>query len=258
MVGVALLLGACSKSSSGKTAASTTGSSSASTPASSSSPSAQLPPGCDAAPPPSNAVHVSRATADVDGDGQPDTVVVYGTGTVDQPAPYHVQVQFAAGKGIVDTVIEDAGNDGTQLVKALGAAEISARAGLPPDGTGAEVFVTVGSGASSSVVGIYQYGSCVLLRLLAEGSGAPATFPVGGTVTHYGTLRCDGTAGGQRLVVMSAQSDDGVTYQTSEQPLQVQEGHLVADGPPVTGTSDASAPSLERFTHLDCPGVMQP
>ena len=93
-------------------------------------------------------------------------------------------------------------------------------------------------GAAASIVGVYQVTGCNLVRLTGPGSQALSQFPIGGTVTSLGGLRCDGTAGGQRLVVMSADSNDGETYQTTEQRLQVANGAFVASDPPVTGTAN--------------------
>ena len=53
-------------------------------------------------------------------------------------------------------------------------------------------------------------------------------------MTSLGGLRCDGTAGGQRLVVLTAESSDGVNYQTTQQRLQVTGGQFVPSEAPVT------------------------
>jgi hypothetical protein len=140
----------------------------------------------------------------------------------------------------------------------LGAADVTASAGAPPDGSGAEVFVDVGSGAATAVIGIFQVTGCNLARLTGPGPNVPSAFAIGGTVTILSGLRCDGTAGGQRLVVLSAQSDDGLTYQTTEQRLDVTNGVFVASGDPVAGSVSSSDPQFQSFSHLDCPGVEGP
>ncbi|MEY2436461.1 MAG: hypothetical protein QOF97_1297 [Acidimicrobiaceae bacterium] len=221
----------------------------------SSSTTTTLPSGCDAGPLPSSAIRISRAAGDFNGDGTPDTLVVYGTGNDITPSPYVVRVELGRGAGTVETPIVDAATDPNQNVKALGSAEISARAGLPADGSGAEAFVAVGSGASTFLVGIYQLTACRLVRLTGSSGMTPAALPVGGTVTHLSGLRCDGIAGGTRLVRVAAESTDGVTYDTSEQPLDVTDGKLVPPGPPVKGTLSVNDPALPRFGGLDCAGV---
>ena len=77
-------------------------------------------------------------------------------------------------------------------------------------------------------------------------------------MTHLDGLRCDGTAGGQRLVQLSATSSDGITYDTKETRLQVQDGKFSVLGTPITDALDGSDPQLQGFSALDCPGVQAP
>lgn len=243
-------------SSSLSSSAAPTSTSSSSSPSTESAPPASSGP-CTAAAVPGSAVNVTSAEGDFDGDGSTDTLTVYGTGSASQPSPYHVHMDLGAVNGSADAPIVDAATDGAQVVKALGGAEISASAGLPPDGSGVEAFVVIGSGASDTLVGVFQLTNCTITRLTGPQGNAPSSFPIGGSVTHLDGLRCDGSAGGQRLVVMSATSDDGFTYQTKETRLQVASGHLTPD-PPVTDTIDAQDPRLQAFSSLDCQGVQAP
>jgi hypothetical protein len=213
---------------------------------------------CDAAAPPATAVHVTHADGDFNGDGSADTLTVYGTGTDEQPAPYRVQVELAGGLGRVDDAIADAATDSSSNVKALGGAEISAGAGLPPDGSGEEIFVEVGSGASDALVGVFQLVGCTLTRITGPVGTERSQFAVGGSVTHLDGLRCDGSAGGQRLVQLSAKSDDGITYETQETRLVIEQGHFTVPNPPVTGTLPATDERLQPFSTLSCPGVAAP
>ena len=183
---------------------------------------------------------------------------MYGTGTTTQPSPYHVQIELGGSSGTVDTVIADAATDNNQVVKALGGADITSSAGLPPDGSGAEAFVQVGSGASDHLVGVFQLIGCSLTRLVGPQGTQPSLFAIGGSVTHLDGLRCDGTAGGQRLVQLSATSTDGISYDTKETRLQVQDGKFSVLGTPITDTVDGSDPQLQGFSALDCPGVQAP
>jgi hypothetical protein len=217
--------------------------------------STTVPRTCTPMPRPENAIRVSQAPGDFDGDGTPDTLVVYGTGTDDAPAPYIVRVELGNGNGSVETAIVDAATDPIQNVKALGGSDVSARAGRPDDGSGAEAFVAVGSGASTFLVGLYQLTACHLVRLASAGGSTPAEMPVGGTVTHLSGVRCESTSDGARLVQVSAESTDGVTYTTSQQPFDVTDGKLVPASPPVAGTLSGNDPDLPRFSGLDCSGV---
>ena len=209
---------------------------------------------CVAGSRPATAVRVTSAPGDFDGDGTPDTLVVYGTGTDDAPAPYVVRIELGGERGAVETPIVDAATDPNQNVKALGGADISSRSGVADDGSGAEAFVAVGSGASTFLVGFYQLAACELVRLSGAGS-TPAELPVGGTVTHLSGVRCEDASSGTQLVQVAAESSDGVTYATTQQALDVTDGKLVPAGPPVAGTVSGNDPELSRFSGLDCSGV---
>lgn len=245
-----------SSSSASSSAAPTSTSSSSSSSSTESAPPASSGP-CSAPAVPGSAVNVTTAEGDFDGDGSNDTMTVYGTGSAAQPSPYHVHMDLGGAHGSLDAAIVDAATDGAQVVKALGGAEISQSSGLPPDGSGVEAFAAIGSGASDTLVAVFQLTNCTLTRLTGPQGNAPSNFPIGGSVTHLDGLRCDGSAGGQRLVVMSATSDDGFTYTTKETRLQVANGHFTPD-PPVTDTIDAQNPRLQAFSSLDCEGVQAP
>jgi len=210
---------------------------------------ATVPPSTGGCPSPGapGTLQVSTATGDADGDGTRDTVTVFGTGTADDPAPYRVRVALGDGHGAAETAITDAEPGAGQQVRALGVA-----IGL--------VFVQVGSGASAGVVGMFVLDGCDLARVTAPGSQAPAKFAIGGTVTSLSGLRCEPVSGkgGARLEVLNATSDDGVTYTTSEQSLRVEQHAFVADGPPATGTLQATDAALQSFAILACPGVQSP
>ena len=262
LVALACVVAGCtSDSKKPSTESASLASASFSLPASSSSSAESAPPAssgpCGGAAVPPAAVNVTHADGDFDGDGASDTLTVYGAGTATQPSPYHVHIDLAGGRGTVDAAIVDAATDSTEVVKALGGADITSSAGLPPDGSGAEAFVAIGSGASDTLVGVFQLTGCSIARLTGPQGNAPSTFPIGGSVTHLDGLRCDGTAGGQRLVQLSATSSDGVTYTTPETRLTVANGHFTPD-PPIADTVNAHDQRLQPFTGLDCPGVQSP
>jgi hypothetical protein len=194
-------------------------------------------------------------SADFDGDGAIDSLSTYGTGTASYPAPWHIRLDRASG-GSVDAVIPDATGPGN--VRPLGGAEISQSGGLPPDGSGVEAFVQVGSGASVALIGIFQYQDCALVRITGPAAPDAAAFPVGGTVTHLDGLSCEGVAGGQRLIALSATSADGTTYTTSDQLLQIGSSAFTAPNPAIAGTVASGDPALGAYATISCPGVTPP
>lgn len=102
-------------------------------------------------------------------------------------------------------------------------------------------FEEVDRGASVAVMGVFD---CDGRPLTVDGE--PAAFPVGGTVTHGEGLRCEA----DRLIVLSAVSDDGDTYQATETTYEVRHGTLVrteAAGRTIT------AAEVQPYYELDCP-----
>jgi hypothetical protein len=186
-------------------------------------------------------VRATQGRADVDGDGTSDSVTVYGTGTDAAPGPWYVAVDVAGAIGRRQVVIADADpDDANQNILYLGVAE----AGGEP-----VVFAVVGTGASATIVGLFQLVGCDLVRVQTE-TKSLVTFTVGGTVTHLNGARC---RGGADLELLQALSDDGTTY-TGSSTVAVVAGGTFTAAPP---TTVASIPSdeLSAYGGLDCPGV---
>ncbi|MEM7287311.1 MAG: hypothetical protein AAF480_13245, partial [Actinomycetota bacterium] len=120
----------------------------------------------------------STATADVDGDGALDQVTVYGTGSAGSPAPWRIRVDTAAGEAVDSPLAVDPNAAGAPI----GGADVDG------DGATDEVFVAVGSGASTVIVAIYALVGCDLVQ--ATNGGAPIGFPIGGSVQNLGGLQC--------------------------------------------------------------------
>lgn len=102
-------------------------------------------------------------------------------------------------------------------------------------------FEEIDRGASVTVVSVSDCDGNPL-RI----AGEPAAFPIGGTVTHAEGIRCEPN----HLVVLSAVSDDGETYQAVEKTYAVEGDELVLTGE--TG-STVDAEDAQPFYELDCP-----
>jgi len=118
----------------------------------------------------------SGASGDFDGDGALDQLSTYQVG----PDDWRVRVVFADGGGADAAIV-----DGFDLTppRPIGGFDIDA------DGP-QEVFLTVGSGASTVQVGFFDVESCVATRI--KTGGMPATFGVGGSVGTVSGLYCPG------------------------------------------------------------------
>ena len=128
---------------------------------------------------------------------------------------------------------------------------------LPPaaDGSPAEVVAATGNlrlaivdrGASVEVVSVFRLDGCDVRQV--EVGGQPVAFPVGGTVTHGDGIRCRG----DRLVVLSASSDDGETYQATTVTYEV-EGTALSEVDRAASTIEAGEDpeTLRAYYSLDC------
>ena len=131
------------------------------------------------------------ASGDYDADGATDGLRSYrAAGT------WHLRVEPAGG-GAADVVVGEVAPG--QDVRALGGARV--------DGDrGDEAFAIVGSGASTTIVGLFVLRSCTLEW--ATLGGVKAAFPVGGNVGSGGGLSCQPP---DRVVVFETVLDQAAT-----------------------------------------------
>jgi hypothetical protein len=121
------------------------------------------------------------------------------------------------------------------------------------DGTDADVVATFGDvkvavvdhGASVDVVSLFE--GCDLTPISLGGS--TAALPIGGTVTHGDGIRCDG----DDLIVLSATSDDGETYQAKAITYRLEHDTLVAKTTKASTIVAKDDPdTLRAYYELDC------
>jgi len=240
-VATVLLGAACSSGGSSTSSASSSSTSAAST--TSSTTATVAPAACATAPAaaPATTVRQTHGQADVDGDGTIDTVTVYGTGTDAAPGPWYVAVDVGGTIGRRQVAIADADpDDANQRIRYLGVADV---------GGARAVFAAVGSGASATIVGIFQLVGCDLVRVQSPEKSI-VTFTVGGTVTHLSGARCRGE---HDLELLQAQSTDGTTYSGSSTAAVVAAGTFTTSAP--TTVPSVAPEDLAAYGELDCPGV---
>jgi hypothetical protein len=176
---------------------------------------------CDAIEPPASPQDEQSASADVDGDASPDAITTYRTGTPDAPQ-WHMLVELTAGGG-AETIVQ---GDGQSPVNVIGGADIDGNAS-------AEIWAKVAFGASAEIVGLYRFAECEVSAV--QLNGAPASFPVGGSVGNTSGVECaDG-----KVVALSASTSDGETYETTKTSYALADGTLTLSGAE-TGTVKAS------------------
>ena len=203
--------------------------------------------GCGLLPLPAGATVTATKTGDVNGDSKPDTLTTYFVG-----ATPGFRVVFGGGGGFQNPIgYAGAGNG---VVKALGLTSLVGQA--TPGDKSSQVFVRIGNGASTQIVGLYFYENCAM-KPVSFPNGADATFVVGGGVMHADGLACDGVAGGVVLAVQSANSNNGSKFVTTVQGYRYANGALAKYGSLINGTINLPADSatFESFGTIGCAGI---
>jgi hypothetical protein len=169
---------------------------------------------------------VTDDQADVDGDGTTDQLTSYFSA-----GEWHLRVALAAGGG-ADVPLAAAG-DG--VVNVLGGTDLDGHAGE-------EMLVSIGAVENGTLVAMFRYRDCGLVRLLGP-DGAPAAFPVGATDTQANGLRCSPP----EVLLLQGTSSDGNAFTTTDVTLRLEGDRFVEVGRQA-GTLDASA---DRDRYLD-------
>jgi hypothetical protein len=181
-------------------------------------------------PPPAGDDDLQTATADVDGDEEPDEITTYRVGDTE----WHLAVTLATGGGH-DLVLPNAGPGGVTLI---GGADV--------DGDGGhELWAKVDSGASAEILGLFAFLDCELRAVVLN--DAPATFPVGGSVGSSAGLDCAAPG----VVVFSASSNDGQTYEATSTSYELYAGELTFVGADVA-TVTVDDPGFDRYSSFSC------
>ena len=186
---------------------------------------------------------VTTAPGDFDGDGRSDTLRAYRAGSA-----WHLRVELAAG-GAADTTVAP---QGPVAVKALGGVNLGKPAHV--------AFATVGSGAATTIVGLYFLKSCQVRPVVNE--EATATFPVGATVRNHTGLECTdhGNDGTPNLIWHQATSDDGVTFRATDTIYAFSGESIATTAPGVVGPRNIAAadPQFPKYSTLTCGGLSRP
>ena len=191
---------------------------------------------CAPVPPvPSGATDITTAPVDIQGDGTPDLVRVYQDGGV-----WHVRVEVG-GVAMDDDALTGPG----PMMAVIGGATVN-------NDSVEEVWVKVGSGSATDIVGLLVWLECDLQRV--ELNNVPAEFPVGITATAADGLACFGFDTG--IEVFTTTSTDGVTYTGTSTiytiDLSSSPPSLVLGATANQSENTSGGPSFDRLHSFQC------
>ena len=197
---------------------------------------------------PDDAQYASLAGADVDGDGDVDTLHAYATGDPDTPNQWWLQVSFAGGGGSAYAVE----HPGALL------SGVRANDGFDLNGDGTEeFFAKIGSGASATVMGIFDVIDCELVHVTVDGS--PVELTIGASVGNFSGYECldiDLNGANDFLLVYSGQRlGDSADFEVTAIQYALLDGELdliVADG---LGMTEGD-PGFMEFGGEECPNSL--
>lgn len=191
-------------------------------------------PCASAAAVPSDASTLTEEVADVDGDGRADAIRTFLAEDT-----WVLQVEVAAGGG-AELALGPGDQGGVGLV---GGADV--------DGDGrAEIWVRVGSGASTVILGLVRFQDCGLARVTL-GSGQPVELPVGGSVGATAGVECRADEEDADLTTFAAFHRDGLRYEVTATQWAL-EGAVLVERTSSTRELQADDPDFVRATTFTC------
>lgn len=183
------------------------------------------------------ATNVTTKPGDFDGNGTPDVLRAYKLGN-----DWHLRVELGGGAGGSDLIVP--GIDPVSGMKAVGGFNLN-------DTVAEEAFAVVGSGASTTLVGIFVFANCSLVRVTENGN--PASFAVGASVLNRSGISCV-QGGALQTLSATAPPNTGTPFTVARQTWDVVGTALVFVK--VTQSTIASNdPALAASAKFDCGGL---
>lgn len=180
---------------------------------------------------PADAQGFETIATDLNGDGIDDGVSTYFSPAEER---WHLRVEWGGG-GVTDQVIPD--SFGAAPARPIGPYDVEG------DGT-PELFATVGSGASTVLVGLFDVAGCDVTRVTIGGEAA--VFPVGASVQNISGLACGPVGHLDRLFASYVDED---VYEGGFEPFLLSGSELT--GGPGDGAG-FTAEEAAGLAVLDC------
>ncbi|MFP5254513.1 MAG: hypothetical protein ACLGI8_01555 [Acidimicrobiia bacterium] len=183
---------------------------------------------------PEGAAALTEAPGEIDGDGADDSLRTF---LVDET--WILQVELAAGGG-AQLELGASSQGGMGLV---GGADV--------DGDDrAEVWVRVGSGASTVILGVVRFDDCTLERVTLE-SGQALELPAGGSVGATAGVECRADQVDADLTTFAAFYREGSGYEVTATQWSL-EGRVLVERSSSTSEVQADDPDFVRATTFTC------
>ncbi|MDW3218669.1 MAG: hypothetical protein R8F63_08645 [Acidimicrobiales bacterium] len=194
---------------------------------------------------PGDAQYSTLAGADVDGDGDIDTLHAYATGDPDTPNQWWLQVSFTGGGGATYAV----DHPGALL------SGVQANDGVDLNGDGTEeFFAKIGAGAAATIIGVFDVIDCEIVHVTVDGS--PTELTVGASIGNFSGFECldiDTNGANDFLLVYTGQRlGDSDDFEVTAIQYALQNGTLeliLADGLGMT----EGEPGFMEFGGVECP-----
>jgi len=180
------------------------------------------------------ATDITTKPGDFDGNGVADTLRAYKLG-----GNWHLRVELAGGGGY-DLAVT--GIDQVNGMRAIGGFNLN-------DNIADEAFATVGSGASSTFLGIFVFTNCQLVRVTQ--SGNVLTFEVGASAQRRSGLGCvSGTA--LQTLSASAPPTTGTPFTGTRTTYDLVGSNLIEANLSPQETYGVNDPLLAPFGRFSC------
>ncbi len=210
-----------------------------------------IPPTCaDSTAPSGSALSLIAINGDWNGDGSIDLGYSWGEPT-GGGVTWFVRAEVSGGASSTIAL----GDLGASYAQALDGVDVDFSLGAAPGVNRDELLAVVGGGASGLNLGIFGFESDGCMFQFDDGAGAPFSVSVAGTISQMSGLICDGAAGSQFLVELTASTTDGITWDTVDFRI-LRSGHSLTLSDALLGALPAADAGLAAYGHAQCGGTV--
>ena len=214
-------------------------------------PTVPPPPTCaDTTEPSGTAGYLTVIDGDWNGDGLVDLGYSWGE-TTGGGVNWFVRGEISGGASSTIAL----GDLGASYAQALDGVDVDFSLGADPGVNRDELLAVVGGGASGVNLGIFGFDPDGCMFQFDDGAGAPFSVSVAGTVSQMSGLMCDGAAGSQFLVELTASTADGITWDTVDFRI-LRSGHSLTLSDALLGALPAADAGLAAYSHAQCGGTV--